>query len=95
MGDVRIKEVFVVSGHRIRRSPVHKAKAWKWGPPGWYCCGTRLMAAATLSSGAQVHRCLHCGLVIGVAEEEIKEVQRPDRQIDHVASAAEQLTWRL
>jgi hypothetical protein len=41
------------------------------------------MAAGTLPSGAPVHRCLHCGLVIAVAGDAIVDMQKPARQPDH------------
>jgi hypothetical protein len=66
-----------MSGHRTTKGPIYKPKPWRWGPAGWYCCGNRLMAAGTLQSGAPIHRCLHCGIVIAVASQEIQEVERP------------------
>jgi hypothetical protein len=66
-----------MSGHRIKHEPVYKAKAWRWGPPGWYCCGTRLMAAATLPAGAQIRYCRNCGLTAVVNGGELVSAQRP------------------
>jgi hypothetical protein len=83
-----------MSGHRVRRDPFYKEKPWRWGPAGWYCCGTRLMAAGTLAGDSPVHRCLHCGVVIAVAGDAIVDLQRP-RQVEAAHQAIEQPTFDL
>lgn len=81
-----------MSGHRIKHEPVYKPNAWRWGPPGWYCCGTRLMAAATLPGGAQIRHCRNCGLTAVVNGEEVVNIQRPGRAGDESTGPSGQIT---